>query len=102
MFRPYIALTVLLLFSTIALQPHAVGTGLNGFLSQYINQSTINSATFHNESVGSNNYVIMELPNGQIVVINQTNGYRLVLNNTAAYAALRPGRLPPSPQRTLR
>ncbi len=91
MFRlSYTALTALLLFSMVALQAHASGAGLNVFLRQYINQSTINSATFYNESVGAGNYSIMGLLNGQIVVINQTGGYKFVLNNTAAYTVLRP------------
>lgn len=90
MLRPYVLLAALMVLSMGALQSHAISVGLNTFLRQYMNQTYIDAALFYNQSVGPNNYTIMKLDNGQMVLVNHTSSYRFVVNGTAAYDVLRP------------
>jgi hypothetical protein len=91
MFRHFVAiLPIVLAFALIPYANASISPNFNVFLSQYLNQSAITNATFYNQSVGSYSYIIMELSNGQIIVVNSTHGFSVVLNTSTAYSALHP------------
>jgi uncharacterized membrane protein YidH (DUF202 family) len=68
----------------------AVGAQLHSFLSQYVPNSTIDSSSYYNASIGQDSYVIIQQGTYSYAVVNTTKGYSFVLNNQTAFLVLRP------------
>ena len=59
---------------------------MNGYMSQFLPQSVINSSTVINQSVGSNTYSMYEIKGNTFVIVNTTNApdhYSVVTSNSS-------------------
>ena len=64
---------------------------MNGYLSQFLPQSVINSSTVINQSVGSNTYSMYEIKGNTFVIVNTTNApnhYSVVLSNASIHSII--------------
>ncbi len=86
-----ISLSLIALALIFALQLNAHAASLNGYLSTYISNSTLSSATFYNQTLNGASYIIVQT--GQInftVVSNMSGTYALITNATTIQGVLTP------------
>ena len=82
---------LILALALFALQLGVHASSLTSYLSTYISNSTIASATFQNATFNSNSYIVMHLTNGTYIVIANSSGtYSLVTNATLIQTILNP------------
>jgi hypothetical protein len=86
------SLYLIAIVSIAALLLNAHASPLTDFLSTYIPNSTISSASFYNQTVSSENYIVMQLTGSdRYVIINNSNGgFSLVTDVSTIQAVLAP------------
>ena len=80
---PVLILAITILSLEASAGSITLNTSLHSYLSTYIPNSTINTASFYNMTLNHHTYVIMQLSTGvnRFIVINTTGGlYSVVLN----------------------
>ncbi len=79
---PILALALVILSSEACANSIILNTTLHAYLSTYIPNSTLQSASFYNMTLGKHTYAIMQLSSGanRFIVTNTTNHYSIMLN----------------------
>ena len=87
---PILALALVILSSEACANSIILNTTLHAYLSTYIPNSTLQSASFYNMTLGKHTYAIMQLSSGanRFIVTNTTNHYSVMLNAANISAVL--------------